>query len=113
MAEQANEPQKFDQWAVVELMGRVVYAGKASDVVIAGSGFLRLDVHYNDGEASFTKFIAPGAIYSITPIDQAAAIRIASYHRTSPVQVYLPPVSVNRFDAVAEADSDSDDGPDF
>lgn len=36
--------EQFDQWAVVELMGRQRIAGKVTERVIAGSGFLQVDV---------------------------------------------------------------------
>lgn len=35
---------KFDSWAILELMGHVRLAGRVSETMIAGAPMLRLDV---------------------------------------------------------------------
>lgn len=62
---------KFEQWAVVELFGHQVIAGMVSEQVIGGQGFVRVDVPAVNGSQAFTKFYGAGAIYAISPCDEA------------------------------------------
>lgn len=66
--------ESFEQFAIVELFGHQVIAGKVTEQVIGGQGFLRVDVPETKGVAAFTKFYGPGAIYAITPCDEATML---------------------------------------
>lgn len=62
----SEEAPKFEQWAVVDLMGHRRLAGKVTEQVIAGAGFIRVDVPRADG-SDVTKFVSPKSIYEIAP----------------------------------------------
>ena len=38
------ENSKFEEWAILELMGHRRLAGKITDAVIGGGAFLRIDI---------------------------------------------------------------------
>jgi hypothetical protein len=78
----------FDSWAIVELFGHSKIAGRVTEQQIAGGTFLRVDVPDLDGQAAFTRFYGAGAIYSITPLDEAMARRVAGALSPRPVTVY-------------------------
>lgn len=52
---------KFEHWALVELMGHQRIAGLVSEQTIAGKGFIRVDVPKENGEIIFTRFFGPDA----------------------------------------------------
>jgi hypothetical protein len=59
-------------WCIVELLGHRVIAGFVSEVEIAGSGFLRVDLWAADGEPRATQYVAPSSIYCLTPTTEEA-----------------------------------------
>lgn len=78
----------FSQWAIVEVMGRQVYAGLVTEQTIGGCPFVRVDVPAVEGQAEFTKFLGSGAIFSITPVGEELARRAAENSCTRPVSIY-------------------------
>ena len=52
--------EKFDEWAILELMGHRRLAGKVTEVAIGGGSFLRIDMPMKNG-TRFTQFYSPGA----------------------------------------------------
>lgn len=92
-----QEQEKFDQWAIVEVMGHKKYAGRVTEQQIAGAGLVRVDVpEVKVGEKvhpSYSKLIGPSSIYCITPVTEElarkAAARIA-YESGDPIPVYIP-----------------------
>lgn len=64
--------QGFDDWAILELMGRRVLAGRLTEHEIAGAKFLRLDI-----PGGPTKFLGAAAVYAITPTDEDTARKVA------------------------------------
>jgi hypothetical protein len=83
--------EKFETWAIVELFGHNKIAGKVSEQVIAGQGYIRVDVPELEGSPAFTKMFGTGAIYSITPVDEEIARQVARYLRIEPVHIYSLP----------------------
>jgi hypothetical protein len=85
----------FDQFCIVELFGHSRIAGRVTEQVIGGQGFVRVDVpelskdRYNEETPAFTRLYGPGAIYSITPVDEETARQAALSMRVAPVNVYL------------------------
>jgi len=63
MAEPTIKPET---WCLVELMGHRTRAGRVSEVEIAGSKFLRVDIPTDDGQY-VTEFYGGSSIYAITP----------------------------------------------
>lgn len=80
----------FDMFAIVELFGHARIAGRVSEQVIAGQGFVRVDVPENEQYPAFTRMYGTGAIYSITPVDESIARAAAAGMRERPVMVYIP-----------------------
>lgn len=60
-------------WAIVELMGRRVIAGRVSEQVIAGAALLRVDIPGNGDDVVATQFYGGSSIYCLTPCDEATA----------------------------------------
>lgn len=59
-------------WAVVELMGHVRLVGEVAEVEMFGTKMGRIDVLERSGDR-VTQYFAGGAVYRITPTDEAAA----------------------------------------
>lgn len=79
---------KFDQWAIVELLGHRRLAGRASEQMIAGAVMLRLDVPETEAGAAFTQFYGAGSIYCLTPTTEEIACKMAGYIRARPIDVF-------------------------
>lgn len=96
----------FDEFAIVELFGHQVIAGKVSEQVIGGQGFVRVDVPAVHGQEGFTKFFGPGAIYAITPADQSTVYAAVMSMRVKPVELW----KINlRLPAQAQDDDDEEE----
>jgi len=80
--------QPFEEWAIVELFGHQIIAGKVSEQVIGGQGFVRVDVPEVNGQPGFTKFYGAGAIYAMTPTDEATALAAVQGLRKKPIELY-------------------------
>lgn len=78
-------------WAIVELFGRQIIAGQISEVVIAGGDMLRIDVPPVDGIAAYTKFFGSGAIYAISPTDEASALHAVEHLHVRPINEWTIP----------------------
>jgi hypothetical protein len=76
-------------WAIVELMGRNVIAGRISEEVIAGVAMLRVDVPAAGEQPAYTKFYSGSAVYGITPTDEATALRAVSRLQVAPISPYI------------------------
>jgi hypothetical protein len=86
---------EFDQWAIVELFGHQVIAGRVSEQTIGGSTFVRVDVPgVENGSIGFTRFYGQGAIYSITPVSEQAARLAAKRCAPRPITIYIPELSL-------------------
>jgi len=96
---------KFEQWAVVELMGHVKWAGKISEEVIFGTPLVRVDVPETSRQPAFTKFYGPSSVYCLTPTTEEVARRVAETIYSSPIVGYTPP---SRQLTAASADDDDD-----
>lgn len=78
----------FEEFAVVELFGHQIIAGRVSEQVIGGQGFVRVDVPAVNGMDAFTKFYGPGAIYAITPTDETTILHIVQGLRSRPIDLW-------------------------
>jgi hypothetical protein len=106
---------KPEFWAVVEVMGHSVYAGKVTDVALGGTSFIRVDVpeiperseakkqrvwsnekqayeylpytYETPGAPAYTKYLGASAIFAITPCTEAVAREVADQKRQQPVSV--------------------------
>ena len=80
--------EKFDTWAIVELMGHRKIGGRVTEQIIAGAPLLRIDVPEITGQPGFTQFYGPSSIYSLTPTSEEIARKFAAYRREEPVSPY-------------------------
>lgn len=77
-----HEPQtELKSWALVELFGHQRIVGFVSQQSLGAAALLRVDVPnlLKDGKIvrqGFTRYFGPGAIYSITPVDEATVRRM-------------------------------------
>lgn len=84
---------KLETWAVLELMGHQRLAGFTREVSLGSAAMLRVDVPEIDGVPAFTKFVAPAALYAVTPCTQEIAMAIIRRDRVTPVTLFaMPPM---------------------
>jgi hypothetical protein len=85
----------FETFAIVEIFGHTRIAGRVSEQIIAGNGFLRVDVPELPAagrypmQPAFTRLYGTAAIYSITPVSEEIAMQAAQSMRVRPVDVYI------------------------
>lgn len=103
----SDETKSFDEWANVEVMGHRRFAGRVTEQVVAGCGFVRIDVPAVDERLPFTKLIGTASIYAITPVSEGVARELARRYCERPVEVYAPTVNAR----LAFDDDDDDDIP--
>ena len=88
----------FKTWAIIELFGHQVIAGEVSEQIIAGQGFVRVDVPKVDNQEPYTKLYGHNAIYCITPTDEATARATTKALNRPPVELWklnLPELPVH------------------
>lgn len=88
---------RFQGWAILELMGHRRLAGWVTETELAGQGVLRLDVPHESDAADeaaeehgedlwlATQFYAPSALYCLTPTTEDVARALAARNRPEPV----------------------------
>jgi len=74
---------KYEGWAILELMGCRRLIGYLTEQEIAGRAFLRIDVLT---EPPATQFYGAEAVYCITPATEETARAAAKLNRVAPVQ---------------------------
>lgn len=90
----AVPPPPEETWAVVELMGRVKYAGRLAEVERFGGKLARLDIPQADG-SFVTKFFEAAAVYTITFVTEAVARAVRHQTDPAPVQPWDFPKALN------------------
>lgn len=83
-----SDSEKFEEWAIVDVMGHQRFVGLVTEQVIAGQGFVRVDVPKTSTEQAWTKLIGTGSIYSITPVDKDIACSMAERSKAKPIESY-------------------------
>ena len=101
----SNE-DRFDTWAIVELLGHRRLVGKASEQEIAGTGFLRIDVPSEEGATRQTHLVNPSSVYCITPVSEEAAKLAARNANPDPVTRWELPASVQAALRASEREDD-------
>lgn len=115
-----EQPQAFDQWGVVEVMGHKKFAGHITEQQIAGSALVRVDVPEvvnarSETVPAYSKLIGVGSVYCITPtteeVARKAARALAAYE-SDPLPVYIPQErQLAAASSTVEAELDFDDKP--
>ncbi|ORE90965.1 hypothetical protein [Aurantimonas sp. 22II-16-19i] len=68
----------FEGWAILELMGHRVRPGRVSEVEIAASKMLRVDIPVGVGEDEYvTEYYGGASVYSLRPTSEDIARRMA------------------------------------
>lgn len=101
-----NQTTIFEVFALVELFGHNKIAGKVSEQVIGGTGFIRVDVPETSRKPAYTRFFNPSAIYSILPVDEGVMTRLAE-------SIYTPDIIPLTAPIRQLADGDGDDGDEY
>lgn len=121
---QNGQPQPFDQWGIVEVMGHRKYAGHITEQQIAGAALVRVDVPEvvlanHAGEQTipaYSKLVGVGSIYCVTPtteeIARQAARELARYD-ADPLPVYIPEQRQLAAASVAASDESDEQGEDW
>lgn len=82
----ADEDQKYDEWSILELMGKRRLGGKLTEQVVGGATMLRIDVPETSHQGAFTQFYGGSAVYCITPVSEEVARQVAELSRARPVE---------------------------
>ncbi len=102
-----NMADAFEQFAIVELFGHQVIAGKVTEQIIGGQGFVRVDVPALDSQEAFTKFYGAGAIYAITPCDEKTMNAAVQGLHKKPIELWT--INVPQLPSRNDEDEDDDD----
>lgn len=78
-------PQDFG-WAIVELMGHRVRAGRVREVLVAGKLMLQIQCPGNDGQADEVEIYAGGSLYGMRPCSEGQARAAARFSRPAPLR---------------------------
>lgn len=76
---------RFEEWAILELMGHRRLAGKVTEAAILGGSLLRIDIPGEDGSFKSTQFYGPQAIYCLTPTTPEIAKAVATQSHPEPI----------------------------
>lgn len=112
--------QKFEEWAVVEIMGHKRFAGLVTESALGGASFVRIDVPEIDlptGDVlpAFTKLFGAASIYSISPCTKESALAFAASIRAEGFSRYEVPrlPAPERKESLLDDDDEFYDEPTF
>lgn len=116
-----SELQKFEAWAIVELMGHQKIAGYVTEIQMGGSSLLRVDVPEIKTVPGFTRIFNPSALYAINPCTEEMAVSAAESIKSKPIMEFdmqrmiakMVDAEVERRMALPEGEMDEDLGDDF
>lgn len=92
MAEEAEPAEKFETWAIVELMGHIRLGGRVTEEVRFGTTMGRIDIPgEKDGEFVATQYFGGASVYRVTPCDEATARKVAEAARPRPPSQFSLP----------------------
>lgn len=85
-----TDNETFEGFAVLELMGHRRLVGFVTEQIVAGHGFLRIDVpSLIEGEPpTATQFYSPTSVYCLTPTTEAMVRRELEARQPRPVARY-------------------------
>jgi hypothetical protein len=97
-----------DLWAIVEVMGHSVYAGRVSEHSGLGVPLIRVEIPETAKQPASEKLLGAASIFRITPCTEEAARKTAEAISVRPLSVVGFPVEPQRI-AFGEADEDEDE----
>lgn len=80
--------EKFEIWALVELMGHNKIAGRVTEHKFGNQSMLRVDVPAVGNLPAFSKIIAVNAVYAINPLTEEDATEYAAQLKATPLDVW-------------------------
>jgi len=81
---------KFDSWAILELMGHRRLGGYVQEVTLFGASLLRIDIPGEDDKWA-TQLYGAQAVYCLTPCTEEAARAVAARNQPQPVHPFELP----------------------
>lgn len=104
-----DEQEKFEGWAIVELMGHRRLGGFVTETQLAGAGMLRIDIPADDGKG-ITQFFPPTSLYGLTPVTEEMARAVARHNIPQPVHRWELPAAADPEARAGDDDPDDLDG---
>lgn len=87
----SEQPNTFDSWAIVELMGHVRLAGRVTEESHFGAALGRIDIPTAGGFV--TQYFGGSSVYRITPTTEEIARAVAAHNQPQPAHRWeLPQV---------------------
>lgn len=86
--------EKFDHWAIVDVMGHQRIAGRVREQTLGGQAFIRVDVPACGPVLPFTKLLGGASIYSISPCTEEVARMVAEQLHVQPITAYDLPSEI-------------------
>lgn len=79
---------KFEGYALLELMGHRQLAGMVREVEVAGHAMLRVDVPAIGEDPKYSTFVSPLSLYCLTPVTVDVCLAQAEMLRVRPALAY-------------------------
>jgi hypothetical protein len=86
--------EKFNEYAIVEMMGHRKIAAKVTEPEIGGSTLLRCDVLNAKGEFDRTEYIGVASIYCLTIVSKEVAEKVAENYTPEPSWAWSLPKQI-------------------
>ncbi|PRY10303.1 hypothetical protein CLV24_11431 [Pontibacter ummariensis] len=83
-----QETEKFENWAIVEVMGHTKVAGLAKTVSFGNTVMLRVDIPETAKQPAHTKMYGMSSIFSISPVTEDVARSHAEAWNLQPILAY-------------------------
>lgn len=80
--------EKFESWAIVEIMGHTKCAGLAKTMTFGGTVMLRIDIPETKAHPAHSKMYGMSSVFSISPCDEEMAKRVAENWQIRPIIAY-------------------------
>ncbi len=81
---------QIEGWAILDLYGHNHLAGHVSTCLVGTSALFRVDVPEEPDLPGYTRFVGPGAIYSMTMVSEEVARAAIRAIRPLALTVYIP-----------------------
>lgn len=105
--------EPFSEWAIVEIMGHRVFAGFVTEQMIAGRGFIRIDVPEDRTVSyaivpAYTKVFGTDAVFSLSPCTEETVRRhiAGTGYRMEGAKLLTPPNPVPATIPAPKSESD-------
>jgi hypothetical protein len=82
---QEQQQPNFDEWAILEVMGKTRLGGRVREQHVFGVATIRIDIPDGRGGFKLTRFFHPQALFSITLVGEKEATAVAAYNDAPPV----------------------------